>query len=73
VAGAGSGLREEFRDDDTAWQALPREVADWWRRRAASTLRDDGAGWRIEGPAARDGNVRLTMPGASVLPDRTPS
>jgi peptidoglycan/xylan/chitin deacetylase (PgdA/CDA1 family) len=73
VAGAWSGLLEEFRDDDTAWQALPREVADWWRRRAASTLRDDGAGWRIEGPAARDGNVRLTMPGASVLPDRTPS
>jgi hypothetical protein len=73
VAGAWSGLLEEFRDDDTAWQALPREVADWWRRRAASTVRDDGAGWRIEGPAARDGNVRLTMPGASVLPDRTPS
>jgi hypothetical protein len=73
VAGAWSGLLEEFRDDDTAWQALPREVADWWRRRAASTLREDGAGWRIEGPAARDGNVRLTMPGASVLPDRTPS
>jgi hypothetical protein len=67
VAGAWSSLLEEFRDDETAWQALPREVADWWLRRATSSLRDDGSGWRIEGPAAGDGAVRFTAPGASVL------
>jgi hypothetical protein len=52
-------LLDEFRDDPTAWQALPREVSGWWRRRASSELRRDGE-WRIVGPAARDGRVRLT-------------
>jgi len=63
VAGAWSGLLEEFRDDDTVWQALPREVADWWRRRASSTIRETGVGWDIQGPAAADGTVRFALPG----------
>jgi hypothetical protein len=67
VAGAWSRLLEEFHDDATAWQALPREVADWWRRRASSTLRGSHDSWRVEGPAAHDGSVRFTMPGASRL------
>ena len=50
-------LLGEFASDATAWRALPREVSDWWRRRAASTpVRRDGA-WRVEGPAERDGSV----------------
>jgi len=64
LAGAWSRLLEEFRDDDTAWQALPREVADWWRRRASSTIRETGSGWDIEGPAADDGTVRFAVPGS---------
>jgi hypothetical protein len=64
VLSAWCRLLEEFRDDDTMWHALPREVADWWRRRAASSVRADGSGWRVEGPAAPDASVRLTIPGA---------
>jgi hypothetical protein len=67
LAGAWRRLLEEFSDDDTAWQALPREVADWWRRRASSTIRETGAGWDIEGPAAADGTVRFTVPASGVV------
>jgi len=40
------------RDDPDAWRTLPREVADWWRRRAASRLEPDDGDWRVVGPAA---------------------
>jgi hypothetical protein len=74
VATAWNRLLEEFRDDDTAWQALPREVADWWRRRAASSLRETTSGWRVEGPAASDGRVRFTSPDVAPLaPGMVPS
>ena len=63
LAHAWQLLLDEFRDDDSAWRALPREVAQWWRRRAASTVRRERGGWRVEGPAARDGRVRLHQPG----------
>jgi hypothetical protein len=62
LAGAWQRLLEEFRDDGTAWKALPREVAAWWRRRAASSIRETAQGWRIEGPAAAEGRVRLVTP-----------
>jgi peptidoglycan/xylan/chitin deacetylase (PgdA/CDA1 family) len=52
-------LLEAFHGDDTAWQALPREVARWWRERDASALRRDGDGWRIDGPASAQGRVGL--------------
>jgi hypothetical protein len=45
-------LLDTFAGDDTAWHALPREVAAWWRRRAASAIRADGDGWSIDGPAS---------------------
>jgi hypothetical protein len=48
-----------FEADPTVWHALPREVAAWWRRRAASTPQLDGTGWRIAGPAAGEGRVRF--------------
>ena len=48
--------------DATAWRALPRDVAAWWRRRAASTVERDGDGWRVAGPAAGEGAVRLDAP-----------
>jgi hypothetical protein len=53
-----------YAADDTAWKALPREVSAWWRRRAASSLERDGSGWRVVGPAADEGRVRLSW-GAS--------
>jgi peptidoglycan/xylan/chitin deacetylase (PgdA/CDA1 family) len=46
--------------DETAWHALPREVSDWWRRRAASWLEATETGWEIRGPAAADGRIRWT-------------
>jgi peptidoglycan/xylan/chitin deacetylase (PgdA/CDA1 family) len=35
-----------------AWQALPSEVADWWRTRRDLQLVEDGAQARIEGPSS---------------------
>lgn len=54
---------ESFACDATAWQALPREVSAWWRRRADSWLEHDGATWRVIGPAALEG--RVTFEGGS--------
>src|SRR4051812_40687864 len=51
-----------FADDEMMWPALPRDVAAWWRRRAASSIVRDGDGWRVEGPAAQDGRVELFAP-----------
>ena len=53
---------QRHRDDATAWKALPRDVSDWWRRRAASHLERSGDGWRIVGPAANDGTVMFVDP-----------
>jgi peptidoglycan/xylan/chitin deacetylase (PgdA/CDA1 family) len=63
-SGAGPNLAhyEDFlkhlRDVESAWHALPSEIASWWRRRAAMTLavRDDVPvieGADIEGAVAR--------------------
>ncbi len=54
------GVYEEFlkylKELDRVWYALPSEVADWWRRRALSTVELSAAGPpRIDGPAAFDG------------------
>jgi hypothetical protein len=62
---AWRGLLDEFAGDETVWQALPRDVASWWRRRASSSLSRDGDAWRIRGPAADDGRVRLTVPSSA--------
>jgi hypothetical protein len=55
-------LLGQFQGDDTVWQALPREVAAWWRQRAASTIRPSGDGWTIDGPAAASGRIRFATP-----------
>lgn len=52
-------LLKTFKDDETVWHALPKEVADWWRRRNASTIRRNGGDWAVTGPAASDGRVEL--------------
>jgi hypothetical protein len=48
---------DEFAGDGCAWHALPREVAQWWRRRAASRLVRARGSWAIHGPAADDAGV----------------
>jgi len=51
-----------YADDDTAWLALPSEVAAWWDRRAASRVEANGAEPRVIGPAA--GEARIVLMGA---------
>jgi hypothetical protein len=48
-----------FSDDSGAWRALPRDVSDWWRRRAASTIVSDEGVLRILGPAAPDAEIAM--------------
>jgi hypothetical protein len=55
-------LLDEFQGDDTVWHALPRDVATWWRNRAASTICESSDGWRVAGPAAGGGRVRFATP-----------
>ncbi|GAA4207900.1 hypothetical protein [Actinocatenispora rupis] len=62
AASAYRALLTEFAGDPTVWQALPREVSAWWRRRGESVPVPDGDGWRIDGPAADDGRIRYTAP-----------
>lgn len=59
VVAAYQDLLDAFQGDESAWHALPGEVAAWWRQRAASTIRADGGGWRIDGPASARGQVLL--------------
>lgn len=51
-----------FANDETAWRALPSEVAEWWRRRAETTLERRGADWTPTGPAAEDVVVETARP-----------
>lgn len=62
---AWEGLLSEFAEDPTRWQALPREVATWWRDRAASRLVRESDGWTIAGPAAATGQVRFSAPSST--------
>jgi hypothetical protein len=52
-------LLDTFRGDVAVWHALPREVARWWRDRAASTVRHYDGRWSIEGPASSRGRVQF--------------
>ena len=52
----------EFAQDETAWRALPAEVADWWRRRAQTRLQPNETGWAPIGPAEDDVAVVVVPP-----------
>jgi hypothetical protein len=39
----------QLRDTEDVWTALPREINEWWRQRAAMQLVNTGGGWRIAG------------------------
>ena len=55
-------LLAEFADDSTAWKALPRDVSDWWRRRANSSLQEIDGEWAVVGPAKREASVEFSSP-----------
>ena len=57
-------LLGEFADDSSAWKALPRDVSNWWRRRASSSLRETDGEWRVVGPAEADARVEFNSPQA---------
>jgi hypothetical protein len=51
-----------YSGDATAWMALPREVSDWWRRRAETSLELVDGVWQVSGPAAHEVQVRFATP-----------
>jgi len=53
-------LLERLAPDAAGWQALPREVSAWWRRRAASRLELRDGTWTVTGPAAGEATVELS-------------
>jgi len=55
-------LLDAFRDDPEMWTPLPREVADWWRRRAATSLRRLDGAWRPFGPGADEVGIAFAHP-----------
>lgn len=49
---------EYIESKEDVWQALPRDIAGWWRRRDASEIHFESNGKPyIEGPAAQDGMI----------------
>lgn len=59
VLGAWRQLLTEYAHGADVWQALPSEVATWWRDRAASTVRLTAVGWTLDGPASGRARVRV--------------
>jgi len=55
-------LLNAFHDDPSAWTPLPCEVADWWRRRAATSLALIDGRWQASGPAAREIEISAARP-----------
>jgi hypothetical protein len=51
-----------FRDDPAVWTPLPCEVADWWRRRAATSLRLIDGHWQASGPAEDEVAIAFAEP-----------
>ena len=51
-----------YADDETAWRALPGDVAGWWNRRAASRIETNAGEPYVVGPAAEE--ARIVMLGA---------
>jgi hypothetical protein len=62
LVGEYRDLLERFAADASGWRALPRDVCQWWRRRAASQLEPTAAGWRIVGPASGEATVTYQIP-----------
>ena len=48
--------------DDQAWNALPREVATWWRDRRRTEIVAGAHGWELRGPAAARARIDTVAP-----------
>ena len=59
VLAAYERFLDTFRDDSGAWRVLPRDVSDWWRRRAASRIVSGDGPVRIVGPAAHEAEIAM--------------
>jgi hypothetical protein len=46
-----------LRDTENVWTALPREINEWWRQRAAMTVVRTQDGWQIEGAGAERARI----------------
>jgi hypothetical protein len=62
IFGAYARYLDRFAEDDTAWKTIPAEVADWWRRRAASTIELRGEDFVVAGPAAGEARIQFVEP-----------
>jgi peptidoglycan/xylan/chitin deacetylase (PgdA/CDA1 family) len=60
-----------YADDPTVWKARPRDVASWWRKRAASRVVGTATGWKIEGPAAEDGQIEFLARATDLAPQQS--
>lgn len=58
-------LLAAYADDASAWKALPREVSEWWRRRAETSIEMVDGRWRAAGPAAAEADVTFLRPASS--------
>ena len=63
-------LLESLHDDREVWTALPSEVADWWRRRAATSLHLVEGEWQPDGPAADEVAITCTAPSQEHIAER---
>jgi peptidoglycan/xylan/chitin deacetylase (PgdA/CDA1 family) len=54
------GFLEEFRDDSSAWKALPRDISAWWRRRSQSSLKEIDGEWQVVGLARDEARVEFS-------------
>jgi hypothetical protein len=63
-------LLESLHDDPKVWTALPHEVADWWRRRAATSLHLVDGAWQPDGPAANEVAITFTQPSQEHIAER---
>jgi peptidoglycan/xylan/chitin deacetylase (PgdA/CDA1 family) len=59
VFAAYRALLETFADASGIWSVLPRDMSDWWRRRAASALERVGSQWCVTGPAAEEARIEF--------------
>jgi hypothetical protein len=55
-----------LRSDGSVWNALPRDVARWWRQRNEMELLYEDGRWRVEGP----GKERARVAYATLAGDR---
>jgi len=46
-----------LRAEGSAWTALPRDVANWWRERSKMELVQENGEWRVEGPSKERARV----------------